>query len=281
VFIHVGFTCRDSIRCIHLVVFNWVNSSGCIHLVIFTVVHYIGCLYLGAFSCLLQSILPEKLDTFLPQKTVKFSSEDQVWATPEIKDISRKKRREYLKHRKSSKWKALEEILNEKCEIANQSFYENIVQDLKNSNPGQWYSKVKRMTSYDQLKSEQVIVESICHLSDKDQVEIVADSFSKVSNQYDEINPEKICLRSANNKASPKFEAHQIYEYLKKIKTNTSTVKDDIPAKIIKEFACELSDPLADVINCMVERGEFPNIWKLEMVTPAPKVYPPPLLLMT
>ena len=25
----------------------------------------------------------------------------------------------------------------------------------------------------------------------------------------------------------------------------------------------------------MVERGEFPNIWKVEMVTPAPKVYPP------
>jgi hypothetical protein len=25
----------------------------------------------------------------------------------------------------------------------------------------------------------------------------------------------------------------------------------------------------------MVEEGAFPNIWKLEMVTPAPKVYPP------
>ena len=226
-------------------------------------------------ASLLQSILLEKLDTFLPPKTVKFTSEDQVWATPEIKDISRKKRREYLKHRKSPKWKALEKSLNEKCELAKQSYYENIVQDLKNSNPSQWYSKLKRMTSYDQLKSEQVIVESICHLSDKDQVEIIADSFSKVSNQYDEINPEKICLKSDNNKATPKFEAHQIYEYLKKIKTNTSTVKNDIPDKIIKEFACELSNPLANVINCMVERGEFPDIWKLEMVTPAPKVYPP------
>jgi hypothetical protein len=25
----------------------------------------------------------------------------------------------------------------------------------------------------------------------------------------------------------------------------------------------------------MVKRGEYPNIWKLEMVTPASKVYPP------
>ena len=49
-----------------------------------------------------------------------------------------------------------------------------------------------------------------------------------------------------------------------------------MPAKIIKEFAHELSDPLADIIDCMISRGEFPDIWKIEMVTPAAKVYPPP-----
>ena len=54
-----------------------------------------------------------------------------------------------------------------------------------------------------------------------------------------------------------------------------SSVKEDILAKIIKEFAPKLSAPLADILNCMVKRGEFPHIWKLEMVTPAPKVYPP------
>ena len=64
-------------------------------------------------------------------------------------------------------------------------------------------------------------------------------------------------------------------QFLKKMKTNTSTVKDDIPAKILKEFACELSEPMADILDCMVSRGEYPNIWKLEMVTPVPKVYPP------
>ena len=42
------------------------------------------------------------------------------------------------------------------------------------------------------------------------------------------------------------------------------------------QFAVELSDPIADIITCMVSRGEFPDIWKSEMVTPAPKVYPPP-----
>jgi hypothetical protein len=119
------------------------------------------------------------------------------------------------------------------------------------------------MTSHDQLKTEQVNIESICHLSDQDQAELIADSFSKVSNEYEPINPEKICLDPANDKPAPFVEAHEVYEYLKRIKTNTATVKDDIPARIIKEFSPELSDPMADIINCMISRGEFPNIWKL------------------
>ena len=131
------------------------------------------------------------------------------------------------------------------------------------------------MSSHDQLKSEEVNVQEICHLSDQVQAELIADSFSKISNQYNPINTAEICLQPENKKPAPVIEAHEIYEYLKRIKTNTATVKDDIPAKFIKEFAPELSAPMEDIISCMVRRGEFPNIWKLEMVTPCPKVYPP------
>ena len=91
----------------------------------------------------LQNTLLEKLDTFLPEKVVKFTSEDQVWITPEIKEISRKKQREYAKHRRSPKWKSLKTIFDAKCESAKRAYYSNIVSDLKQSNPGQWYSKLK------------------------------------------------------------------------------------------------------------------------------------------
>ena len=60
-----------------------------------------------------------------------------------------------------------------------------------------------------------------------------------------------------------------------KIKTTSSTVKDDIPAKVIKVFALYLGHPLADIIYTSIVRGEFANLWKLETVTPVPKVFPP------
>ena len=223
----------------------------------------------------LQSILLEKLNHFLPEKVLKFSSDDQVWVTPEIKEISRKKSREYFKHRKSARWKVLNDLLAEKCEMAKKAYYTNIVNDLKESNPAQWYSKLKRMTSYDDQKSEEIIVAPIAHLSNSEQAEIIAENFSKISNSYEPINPEKIPLVSENNKMMPKLEAFQVCKFLEKMKTNTSTVKDNIPAKILKEFAPELSEPMAHILNSMVESGIYPNCWKLEIVTPVAKKYPP------
>ena len=135
------------------------------------------------------------------------------------------------------------------------------------------------MSNYDQQKSEQVIVEEISNFANLEQAEIIADNFSKISNQYESIDPAQIARHTTgaegNQKCMPVFEPYQVHEYLRKIKTNTATVKGDIPAKITKEFAPELSGPLSDILNCRVSRGEYPYIWKLEMVTPAAKIHPP------
>ena len=223
----------------------------------------------------LQQLMMDKLNLYLPQKTAKFTSDDQPWVTPEIKDIDRKKKREYVKHRKSEKWKRLNSEFHTKCKQAKNSYYTNIVEDLKTSNPSQWYSKLKRMTSNEQINCDQMNVEEISNLNNQCQAEAIADSFSSISNEYKPLESRDINIEGSCGTPSPTLEAYQVYEYLKRIKTKVSTVKDDIPATIIKEFAVELSSPLADIINCSIKRGEYANIWKVETVTPVPKVYPP------
>ena len=59
------------------------------------------------------------------------------------------------------------------------------------------------------------------------------------------------------------------------MKNNTATVNGDIPINVIKMFSHELSFPLSDIYKRCCKSGEYPNIWKLEIVTPAPKKYPP------
>ena len=45
--------------------------------------------------------------------------------------------------------------------------------------------------------------------------------------------------------------------------------------KVIKEFSVELAEPLAHILTFGLANGQYPDIWKFETITPAPKIYPP------
>ena len=53
--------------------------------------------------------------------------------------------------------------------------------DLRQKNPNQWYSAVKRMALYDN-KAEEIIVDDISHHSNQKRCELIADEFSQVPN---------------------------------------------------------------------------------------------------
>ena len=139
----------------------------------------------------------------------------------------------------------MNEAFQTKCNQAKSCYYTKIVEDLKISNPSQWYSKLKRITSNEQMNAEE-----ISNLNNQSQAEAIADSFCSISNEYKPLETNDINIEGCCGTPSPTLEPYQVYEYLKRIKTKVSTVKNDIPAAIIKEFAAELSSPLADIINC-------------------------------
>ena len=61
---------------------------------------------------------------------------------------------------------------------------------------------------------------------------------------------------------------------LTKIKTNKGFVFGDLPARLIKQFAAYLAVPLTDIINSGIKKGQYPDIYKKEISTPVPKVFP-------
>ena len=98
-------------------------------------------------------MLLEKLEEFLLAKTRVISSDDQPFCTEKMKRLKRKKSREYWKNRKSCKYKDLDKQFEKAVSEAKKKYYKDIIKDLKISNIGQWYSKLKRLCSYDQQKS--------------------------------------------------------------------------------------------------------------------------------
>ena len=221
-------------------------------------------------------MLLEKIQLFFPEKTIKVNEGDKPWISMELIKLDRQRKREYIKHKKSKKWKHLNQLFEEKSEEQKVTYYENIVEDLKTSNPGQWYSKIKRMSQLDPTKGKDVEVEELQNLSIPAQAEAIADNFDKIANLYDPLKKEDIEIpEDAQSRTLPLYEPHQIWEKIKSMKKKKSTVKGDIPWRIICEFSVELSSPLCNIFNTGTLNGEWPNIWKFEYVTPVPKVFPP------
>ena len=71
------------------------------------------------------------------------------------------------------------------------------------------------------------------------------------------------------------LEEFEVYERLCKQKTTKSTLPIDIPDKLRKEFAAEISTPVTHIINECLMNYYYPKLWKLEWVTPAPKIANP------
>ena len=121
--------------------------------------------------------------------------------------------------------------------------------------PGEWYSMLKRITRFDQGKSEELHVEEISHLSNQEQAERIADKQAEISNLYKEVQLTDIVIPPFSQEDIPQFSSRQVKEYILRLKSNKSTPPGDIPVKIIKEFSECLSIPLCDIINRSLNQG--------------------------
>ena len=73
----------------------------------------------------------------------------------------------------------------------------------------------------------------------------------------------------------PLIESYQVYEKLRSLQSFKSTGPDNIPSRILREFAYEFADPVAIIFNKSLKSGIFPNAWKDSFITPIPKVSQP------
>ena len=223
-----------------------------------------------------ENVLMEKINTYFPMKTIKINKNDKPWVDQELIKLDRLRKREYNKHKKSQKWKSLNEKFRLRAEMLKSSYNENVVEDLKTSNVGRWYSKLKRMSSTEKFRDDKVYLEEFTNVPSQIQAELIADKFAKVSQEYLPLDADDIIIPNATDSSPlPLFEPYQIHEKIRKMKKKSSNLVGDVPWRIISEFSVELSVPLSNVFNTAILDGVWPKIWKHEHITPVPKVYPP------
>ena len=68
---------------------------------------------------------------------------------------------------------------------------------------------------------------------------------------------------------------YKAYRALKEVKCHKSVGPDEIPNRILRDFAFELSPVVSDIYNSTLRQGKIPELLKLSIVSPIPKRMPP------
>ena len=217
------------------------------------------------------------LNKHFPEKTVRISSLDKGWMSPKVKIAHRKMQRAYFRQGKSSRWRKLKKAYKKLKHRRIKTYYSDFVCDLKKSNPGRWYQQAKKIGAVGQQTDGDILVEELQGLDNKNSAQKIAEYFASVSNEYSPVDHSQLpCYLP--RPASMQLEEYQVYEKIKNQKNTKSTLPIDIPDKLRKMFAAELTTPLTSILNQCLKQQYYPEQWQYEWVTPVPKVTHPKIL---
>ena len=166
----------------------------------------------------------------------------------ELKTLLRKRQREFVKKKKSKKWKKLNRKYKKLKRRTIKNFYSNFLSELKTVNPGKWYEMAKKIGAVDQMNNGNTEVECLEGLTNKQGAQLIAEKFASVSNQYSPLDNKQLPTYLPAQ-ASPQLSEVEIYERINRQKKTKTTLPIDIPHKLRKEFSPELTAPLTYIIN--------------------------------
>ena len=211
------------------------------------------------------------IETHFPTKMVKIHSSDKPWITPEIKNLI-KKRQVAFAEKKTHLWRALRNKVTYTIRQAKKSFYKDRLQKLKTQDPSGWHKGIQLITN--KIKQRPIITApNIPQDDEKAMAEEINKNFASVSQSRPPLD-HNVLPAFLPAKPPPQIHVWEMYRELGKLNAKKSAGPDGLPGRLIKEFACELSTPVADILNTSLREGYVPQIWKDATVAPVPKEMP-------
>ena len=94
-------------------------------------------------AALLQECVLEQVNQFLPETRRVIASDDDPWVTEDVKKLNRQRQREYRKNKHSDKYQEINQRYKKKLKDAKKKFKQRMIDNVKETNKSQWYSKLK------------------------------------------------------------------------------------------------------------------------------------------
>ena len=218
------------------------------------------------------------LDLHLPSREVKVSSTDKPWVTPFIKSLIRDRQKAFKKGN-DTLWRHLRNKVAEAISVAKKNYYNRPtrIKKEKLNNPSAWYRHIKIFTNGNKDHTPIMIpgidVESTQY--SKQAANAINDFFVSIASDLSPLDRTSLPAFLPSQCESPEVSCWEVYCKLRKLQLHKASIRDDLPIRIIREFACELSVPFTRILNMSFRLGVVPIQWKFGQVTPIPKSHPP------
>ena len=211
------------------------------------------------------------VDRIFPEKIVTVSSRDKPFMTEELRLLRRQRQRVYRKGGRNDKYLGLLKKFEQKMKIEAEKYRQKILSEVAEGSRCNAYSALRKLETGEQVSKKALTLPSHADLTPAQSAEKLADYFSKISQEFDPINPENFppwikekLLDGKSDPLKPFLEDWQVYQKLKKSKKPSSSIPGDIPVKLMKEFTPELSKPVATIYNRITQSGVYPRQWVVE-----------------
>ena len=155
--------------------------------------------------------------------------------------------------------------------IKKNNFYTKKIQNLKKGDVRQWWHIIDTMSGQ-QKNQLQFTIERDGHLlSEADLVESLNEFFESVASDIPPLDILNLPTFLPTAFPPPTVHPHEVCSKLVKLQTNKVMGPDNIPPRILKEFANELAEPVTLIFNKSLSSGLVPALWKDSSIIPIPK----------
>jgi hypothetical protein len=228
-----------------------------------------------------EKLVQEKVDFFLPEKKIRVTKKDKEYITAELKNLDRKKKREWSKNGKSQKYISLKSEFDQKLKKAASQFITKCVTDLRSEHPGRAAATLKRLGGQPGDCEEGGTFTLQNHidenLSVEEQLERFGDYFSAVSQEFPPLELGQLSdftrkkLSDIRPSDIPKVEEYEIHRIIEQLKRKKSSVPGDMPPRLFYEASVGLAVPGARMMNKIAQTGIWPKQLRTEWGVPLEK----------
>ncbi|XP_071508353.1 uncharacterized protein [Diadema antillarum] len=216
----------------------------------------------------LQEILTARYHSHFDEVSIKRRVNDKVWMNNRIRRLITT-RNDHHDRGDMQSYKQARNVVQREISQAKKNFGARKVHHLRRTEPGKWHQQIKGLTgmrksSVSKLASDKMPAEFAhelnCH-------------FASICNRLPSLDVSALPAYLPSL-PPPKINRHEVYKRLKKLNASKAGHPGDIPIRLIKEFAYEISEPLTTIFNNCLQTGHFPSCWKTASVCPVPKTTP-------